>query len=129
MTTHYLEEADLLCNRVALLYKGKVLACDTPASLKQSYVPDRIVEIRARDYTPEIGKRVKEACGIAELLERFEDITTGQVRLRPKWGDSAGSVESVQRELESQGVSVTSVRNVTPTLDDVYFHLAREKVS
>jgi len=128
MSTHYLEEADLLCDRVALMRKGRILACDTPAALKQKYAPGNILEVRASNYTPEIGEQVKQKCGIAELLERFEDLATGQVRLRPKWVGDGGDSEALRRELESRGVVIASIKNVSPSLDDVYFHLTQEKL-
>ena len=36
LTTHYMEEADVLCNRIAIMHRGRVMACDTPAALKSS---------------------------------------------------------------------------------------------
>lgn len=69
VSTHYLEEADLLCNRVAVLHQGRLLACDTLARLKQTYLPERIVEVRAANYTAEIGARIKEICGLSDLLD------------------------------------------------------------
>lgn len=128
MSTHYLEEADLLCDRVAILHKGRVLACDTPGSLKQSHLPERLFEARVTGYAPEIGNRVKEKLDLAELIERFEDITTGQARLRPKWRDSRADLDALRRELEADGVTVASINEAAPTLDDVYFHLTKERV-
>lgn len=125
MSTHYLEEADLLCDRVAILHEGRVLACDTPASLKHTYVPERILEVRAINYTPEIGERAKERCGSVEVLEHFEDVTTGQVRLRPKWSGSPPDQDMLCQELRAEGVIITSVRRVDATLNDVYFHLTK----
>jgi ABC-2 type transport system ATP-binding protein len=128
MSTHYLEEAELLCDRVAILHEGRVLACDSPSGLKRTYVPERIVEVKAENYTPKIGERVKGRCNIAQLLEHFEDITTGHVRLRPKWATSPSDPEPLRRELEAEGVKVISIKSVEPTLDDVYFSLTKEKL-
>lgn len=127
MSTHYLEEADLMCDRVAVFREGRMLACDTPSALKRTYAPDPILEMQVSNYAPEIGIEVREKLGIAELIERFEDITTGRARLRPKW---AGSLDpnSLCRKLEAGGVKVISTQNVEPTLDDVYFRLAKERI-
>ena len=129
MSTHYLEEADLLCDRVAILREGQILACDTPARLKQIYAPERILEIRATGYRREAGRRAKERCGLAQLLEHFEDVTTGQVRLRPKWPDGVIDPDGLCRELAASGVAITAAERVAPTLDDVYFQLAREQIA
>ena len=47
LTTHYMEEADQLCNRVAIMDHGKILALDTPRALKQSVGADTIVTVKA----------------------------------------------------------------------------------
>src|SRR6202044_1073241 len=47
LTTHYMEEADQLCGRVAIMDHGKILALDTPANLKQSVGADTIVTVKA----------------------------------------------------------------------------------
>ncbi len=128
MSTHYLEEADILCDRVAILHEGRLLACDAPFALRRKYASEPILEMRVSGYTPEIGRRVQERCGLAELLEQFEDVTTGQARLRPRWPDSVNDPNTVQRVLEAEGVPVTSVRWVEPSMEDVYFNLTREKL-
>ena len=48
LTTHYMEEADRLCQRVAIMDHGKILAMDTPAALKQSIDADTIVTAKSR---------------------------------------------------------------------------------
>src|ERR1700691_5931440 len=69
LTTHYMEEADRLCDRVAIMDHGKLLALDTPAALKQSIGADTVVTVKA---TGDVG-------GLAEALER--DVT-GVTRTR-----------------------------------------------
>ncbi|HEY3081936.1 MAG TPA: ABC transporter ATP-binding protein [Chloroflexota bacterium] len=125
MSTHYLEEAELLCDRVALFHRGKLLACDSPAALKRAHAPERIVELRALGYAPSVGERVKTRCGLTEVLAQFEDVATGAARLRPKWPNGAADPEAFRQALESEGVRVTALATVPPTLDDVYFSLAR----
>jgi len=125
MSTHYLDEAELLCDRVAVFHLGKLLACDSPAALKRVHAPERIVELRAVGYAPSVGERVRARCGLAEVLAQFEDVATGAVRLRPKWANGAADPEALRQALENEGVRVTAVATVPPTLDDVYFSLAR----
>ena len=117
-----------MCHRVAVLHKGKVLAYDSPSRLKATHAPARIVELLVRDYTTRIGTGVQQQCHLTELLEHFEDIATGQARLRPKWSDG-GDPAQVVAALTAAGVQVLGSEDVKPTLSDVYFELSREKLS
>src|ERR1700760_2127973 len=70
LTTHYMEEADRLCQRVAIMDHGKILALDTPAALKQSIGADTIVTVRA---TADLGR-------LAELLAHdVEGVTRSRI--------------------------------------------------
>ena len=124
LSTHYLDEADMLCDRVAIFHKGRVLASDTPAALKRTYARERILEIRALNYTSPIGERIKQKLQLLELLEQFEDTASGRVKLRPK-SSTVPDVTLLRSELEAEGVEVLSVKWVMPTLEDVYFQLTK----
>ncbi len=63
LTTHYMEEADELCDRVAIIDHGKILVEDTPAALKNSVGAQRVLHLKLRDYT-----------GSAPLLETLKHI-------------------------------------------------------
>src|SRR6202034_1502640 len=69
LTTHYMEEADLLCDRVAIMDHGRILALDTPAALKQSVGADTIVT-------------VKVAGNPERLVDAFEREVAGLTRTR-----------------------------------------------
>ena len=112
LTTQYLEEADLLADRVAIIDHGEIVANDTPANLKQ-----------------EIGRPTVEAipldnsdwAAISEVLERFGDLSTAAnkgVAVRLARGVE-GLVEIV-RALDSQGLEVANLELRAPTLDDVF---------
>src|SRR6201999_300297 len=58
LLTHYMEEADRLCNRVAIMDHGKILALDTPAALKQSVGADTIVTVKAAGDVEELAARL-----------------------------------------------------------------------
>jgi ABC-2 type transport system ATP-binding protein len=58
LTTHYMEEADQLCDRVAIMDHGKILALDTPAGLKQSVGAEQIVTVKARGDGTALAERL-----------------------------------------------------------------------
>jgi ABC-2 type transport system ATP-binding protein len=127
LSTHYLEEADALCDRLAVFHQGRLLDCDTPAALKQRHLPGPIMQIRAVNYSPDIGRRVKQQSGLLDMLEDFEDMATGLVKLGPIWGDRPMNTEALRRNLESEAVRVISMKAVPPTLDHVYFQMTRSE--
>lgn len=114
LTTHYLEEADHLCDRLAIVDHGKVVVEGAPAELK--------ARIRGDTVTLEVGGESVRAAGILEplegVLEAFPD-GTGVVA-RVSRGTTA--MPALIAALERAGLPVRSAALGRPTLDDVYMH-------
>jgi ABC-2 type transport system ATP-binding protein len=114
LTTHYLEEADRLAKRLAIVDRGRIVAQGTPDELKSELRGDAIqVELRAAD-----GEgRASAALGLVSGLR--DPVVDGRtVRARVDHGASA--VPAVLSALESAGIGVASVTVARPSLDDVY---------
>jgi len=116
LTTHYLEEADILCDRIALLVKGKIVAMDTPAGLKAM-----------AEETPALEVSFKEpVSGVLEdIKRRLPGLTVMKVdnRLRIYGGDTdtvVGVVLGYAREIGTQIVSINSLK---PSLEDAFVKL------
>ena len=122
LTTHYMAEADDLCDRLAIIDKGRVLACDTPANLKRrvqehpifeaSLAPaadghDRIAEILTTVRGVRSATRAETQAGVDVKVSMTEDAVVGGV---------------VQKLVES-GARILSLRKVEPTLEDVFIAL------
>ena len=60
LTTHYMEEADQLCGRVAIMDRGRILALDTPAALKQAVDADTIVTVTASGDPAELARALTD---------------------------------------------------------------------
>ena len=118
LTTHYMEEADQLCDRVAIMDHGKILALDTPAKLKQGIDADTIVTVR----TP------GEVRTLAELLEANVE---GAVRTRLVDGGvelyvrnpGHGLLPRVVNVAEDAGIVVSDLSISEPTLETVFIAL------
>ena len=95
LTTHYMEEADQLCQRIAIMDKGKFLALDTPASLKRSVPGGYLIELTVRDENgaaPALVNNLRSLPGVAEVNQ-----TDGMVRL---YADKAqGLLANAMRDL------------------------------
>ena len=117
LTTHYMEEADQLCERVAIMDHGRILALDDPAKLKRSVGADTVVTVQAGSNG--------DGDALAEMLGRLEGATgtqviEGGVRLYVAGGD--GVLPRVIAAAEQVG-PVRDVRVEEPTLETVFITL------
>lgn len=115
LTTHYLEEADRLASRLAIVDRGKVVAQGTPDELKRELRGDAVhVEL---DTTGDLNGSVNAALsGVAGI----RDIAVDGRALRARADDGGRAVPAVLQALEAHGISVAEVRVARPSLDDVY---------
>ena len=117
LTTHYLDEADQLAERIVVIDRGRIVADDTPAKLKSDSVGDRIA---LTFDTPPAADRAGALLGA--LAENADVRPAGNlVTLTVKNG--AQLVPKLLRGLDEAGVAVTSVEVNRPTLDDVFLNL------
>jgi ABC-2 type transport system ATP-binding protein len=113
LATHYLDEADRLADRVAILDRGEIVAQGTPQALKESVSGDR-VSLRLTD--PQTMSQALEAVKGAGSASPVG--TDGVVHVRVEHGDEA--IPRLIRALAERGVDVASVELARPTLDDVF---------
>jgi ABC-2 type transport system ATP-binding protein len=115
LTTHYLEEADRLANRLAIVSRGRVVAEGTPEELKRGLMGDA-VHVEVDDGGGEVALAV-----VRELAAVHEAQLDGRhVRARVDHGGRA--IPGILSALEARGVAVASVTLSRPSLDDVYLH-------
>ncbi len=113
LTTHYLEEADQLASRLAIVDQGKVVAEGSPDELKRELRGDAIVV----ELTGEHNGAVKRALG---AMGDVRDVVLEGRVLRARSDDGGRAVPAVLQALEAQDIAVASVRVARPSLDDVY---------
>jgi ABC-2 type transport system ATP-binding protein len=113
LTTHYLEEADQLAERVAIVDRGKVVAQGTPEELKRELRGDAIHVDLDGEYNGHVASALT-------ALDAVRDVHVDGRALRARADDGGRAVPLVLQALESQGVGVASVRVARPSLDDVY---------
>jgi ABC-2 type transport system ATP-binding protein len=113
LTTHYLEEADQLAERVAIVDRGKVVAEGTPDALKRELRGDAIHVDLDGEYDGQVASALT-------ALDAVRDVQVDGRALRARADDGGRAVPLVLQALEGQGVGVASVRVARPSLDDVY---------
>jgi ABC-2 type transport system ATP-binding protein len=114
LTTHYLDEADRLCDRLAIIHEGAIVALDTPAALRAD-LGEKLVELRAAD-SPQIAFGTLRERGVAG----DDAFSVGATITIPLHGRSAP--EAIEA-IEGSGIRTTSITSRAPTLDDVYLRL------
>ena len=117
LTTHYMEEADQLCGRVAIMDRGKILALDTPAALKQQIDADTIVTVTASGDPEELGRALSERVPGVTRTRPIE----GGVELHVMGNDRL--LPKVLAAAEDAGFPVIDLSVNAPTLETVFINL------
>jgi ABC-2 type transport system ATP-binding protein len=115
LTTHYLEEADQLADRLAIVSRGRVAVAGTPQDLKRG-LQGELVTVELQD---------GQTNGAVAVVERFagalETAADGQL-VRTRVPNGAQAIPALLSALEGAGIAVASVATSRPSLDDVYLH-------
>ena len=116
LTTHYMEEADHLCQRVAIMDHGKLLALDTPDALKRTVGGDSVVRIKAGEQPDRLAAHLRDLDGITGTT------VVGETVLLTAQG-SGGLLPRVITTAEAGGFTVHDVSIEEPTLETVFINL------
>jgi ABC-2 type transport system ATP-binding protein len=114
LTTHYLDEAERLCDRVAIIHRGEIVALDAPAALR-SALGDEIVELRVDGEGERVLARLREHGVAGETA-----FAVGSTLTLPL--DDRGAAAAIA-EIEVLELPVTAISTRSPSLDDVYLRL------
>jgi ABC-2 type transport system ATP-binding protein len=117
LTTHYLEEADFLCERIAILVKGRIIEIDTPRALKATVEEESVIEFSFAG----------EASNLTEnLSDRLPEVTIvlrDHNRLRISGGAPSKVYECVCQVTKARSIELLSVNSIKPTLEDAYIKI------
>jgi ABC-2 type transport system ATP-binding protein len=112
MTTHYLEEADLLCDRVAIIDHGKIVTIGTPEALKEGLGGDIM--------TLDIKENNKDISEIIKKVPRVKEVKKQDSTYRVKVEDGEETAPTIIDAIRAEGYKVTRLSLTKPTLDEVY---------
>ena len=118
LTTHFMEEAERLCDRVAIVDHGKIVALDTPQHLVDGLGEENRVVFET---TTDLGQSVLKKLGSIGRVERIGDRVV-------VYGRKAGLVGRVVKALESSGTSFENIHSEQPTLEDVFLKLTGREI-
>lgn len=116
MTTHYMEEADFLCGRVAIMDRGKIIALDSPARLKRSIGKLEVIEVKARKVTKKALNELRKLKGVRKAARTTEGLRV----LTPAANEVMARVVTLA---SFAGVQIDSLNVAQPTLEDVFIKM------
>ena len=115
LTTHYIEEADMLCQRVAIINKGKIVAIDNPQKLKVSVEKHQIIEV-SFDKPMNTEQKLKN-------LNMFEEVIQSGDKFRVHSQDTSKGIAVLSSFAKENGLKIVSINTLSPTLEDVFVEL------
>jgi ABC-2 type transport system ATP-binding protein len=117
LTTHYMDEADQLCDRIAIMNEGKIVAVDTPANLKKSIPHDEVLEVKC------LGHADFEGIGQRTYALAEDGVNIYRIH--------AENVEEIMSEVirAADSAKILSMNVTKPTLEDVFIHLTGTRLT
>lgn len=143
LATSYLEEADYLCNRIAILHEGKIIALNTPEALKAS-IGENLITLKVSKgshetfaevlvgvdlITPKLSKDSQEK--FAELLREMtwaKSVQSAEGTIVLSLTDKSIGIPEIVRLAKTHGFSISSIKSSTPDLNNVLLHYAKKTV-
>jgi ABC-2 type transport system ATP-binding protein len=118
VSTHYMDEAEY-CHRIALMYRGKVIALGTPAELKRSLASHNLFHLEVSDLV-----------GAMQALEKIPGLSEIAVfggGLHVTAGDAASAIPKMQSALDQAGIAVPLLEPIEPSMEDVFVAMIEEE--
>ena len=130
VTTHYMDEAEH-CHRLALMYQGKIIALDAPASLKQAFASHTLLELDSSDLLESL-KALEGAEGIAEVAVFGAGLHITLAHPGAQSGahpgaDPGTAVGRIRSLLEQRGIRVQRLEPIQPSIEDVFVGMITEE--
>ena len=124
LTTHYMAEAEEICDKIAIIYNGSIVACETPQTLKASMEKSIVVRIEVKNSSPTLSfESVKGIIG-SSVDSNSDGIAKIKVVL-----DSESRIPDLVSHLANNGCKMISINTSEPSLEDVYIKYVGRGIS
>jgi ABC-2 type transport system ATP-binding protein len=127
LTTHYMEEADQLCDRVGIIDLGRIIALDTPANLKRSIKQLDIVQLEVENFDPALTDALNQLPTVQHVVSRYSD--DDRVWSLALHADDSRNI--LPRLIELIGLRAGQIRHLAvaqPSLEDVFISLTGKQL-
>ena len=123
LTTHYMAEAEEICDKIAIIYNGSIVACETPQTLKASMEKSTVVRIEVKNNSSLSFENVSGIIG-SSIDSNSNGITKIKVVL-----DDESSIPFLVSHLANNGCKIMSINTSEPSLEDVYLKYVGRGIS
>ncbi len=114
VTTHYMDEAEY-CDRLALIYRGRLIALGTPDQLKREHMPEDVLEVDA--------ERPMEALEVLGKLPAVREAALFGALLHVVTADADTAIPAIRTALDRAGIPAVRIEKILPSLEDVFVSL------
>jgi ABC-2 type transport system ATP-binding protein len=116
LTTHYIPEAETLCDRIAIIVQGKIRIIDIPESIKSQAKEIEILEIELEGISEDLKSKLLSFNGVEKIL-----MEENRLHLHTKTLDQV--ISPLIKVIEEQGTKIRSIKTITPSLEDTFVKL------
>jgi len=122
LTTHYMEEADQLSDRIGIIDTGKVIALDTPSGLKARIDQNEVIRLELTGWHEDLRDSLKNISGIDNLTSHQQgEADLWEVSLQAQ--NSRAALPRIVETISGNGTRLVNMNIVKPSLEDVFIHL------
>ena len=114
VTTHYMDEAEY-CDRLALIYRGRLIALGTPDELKREHMPEDVLEVEV--------ERPMEALEVLGKLPAVREAALFGALLHAVTADADTAIPAIRTALDRAGIPAVRIEKILPSLEDVFVSL------
>src|SRR5687767_2188271 len=122
LTTHYMEEADLLSDRIGIIDQGKIIALDTPANLKARIDQQEIIKLEVTGWQEYVGDKLRSISEVSNLVAHQQgEADLWEVNMQSS--NSRAVLPKIVESISHNGTRLVNMNIVKPSLEDVFIHL------
>jgi ABC-2 type transport system ATP-binding protein len=127
-TTHYIEEAAQICDKIAILQKGRIIALNTPAALKRMAMTSEVLDIIAKNMSQAQIEALKAVDGVDSIAAEVQDAVLGQTHLRLRL-ENLDALPGIFDFLFKEKIKIVNFKQEEPTLEDAFIELTGTGIS
>ena len=123
LTTHMMNEADLLCDRIGIIDHGKIVTLDTPTNLKKLISGDDATVLKLE--IPNLTKKMVTAIQALDFVKSVSQENASHIKIHATGDEAFGTIIDAVR---AEKAKINSIENLQPTLEDVFLHITGREV-